>query len=172
MIKPIVLTAASLLLAVMAGCTSTPTQKPADANEIIEPGRIGPFAIGMTAQQLKAAGLVEEPPPNDCPTLRPVAKFKGIGLQFNNSEATKPLTGVLLKGPGFHTSEGVHVGDSISRLKNAYGSQLDRRTGIYNETVYVLEDRTMAIGFAVEDDAISAIEVFAAGGDLPVWDGC
>lgn len=181
--KPFVLAAAILLLCVMAGCASTPSQKPAaptspaatksaDGSDIIEPGRIGPFAVGMTAKQLKAAGLVEEPPPNDCPTLRPVAKFTDIGLQFNNSEVTKPLTGVLLKGPDFRTSEGIQVGDSTSRLKNAYGSRLDKRTGEYDETVYVLEDRKMAMGFAVEGDKISAIEVFAAGVSLPVWDGC
>ena len=125
----------------------------------------------MTSDELLAAGLVEEPPSGECPTLRPVAKFKDVGLQFNHSNAAKPLTAVLLKGRELRTPEGIRVGDSISKLKATYGSQLQERTGLYDETVYVLEDGKMAMGFGAEDDRVSGIEVFAAG-DLPVWDGC
>ena len=126
----------------------------------------------MTSAELLAAGLVEEPKgEGECPTLYPVAKFKDFGLQFNHSKADKPLTAVVFEGRGLHTAEGVQVGDSISKLKATYGSQLQKQTGEYNETVYVLEDGKMAIGFGAENDKVSAIEVFAAG-ELPVWDGC
>jgi len=181
--KPLVLAATSLLVALLSGCGSASNPEPAppakpsatrsaDAGAtIIKPGQLGPFAVGTTSQELLAAGLVEEPPEGECPTLRPVAEFKDLGLQFDHSKADKPLTGVLLKGRGLSTAEGIQVGDSISKLKTTYGSELDAQTGEYGETVYVLNDGKMAMGFSAEDDKIFAIEVFAAG-DLPVWDGC
>ena len=181
--KPFVLAATCLLVVVISGCGSTSSPEPATSDKptaaraadpdaaTITPGKLGPFAVGMTSDELLAAGLVEQPPKGDCPTLRPVAKFKDIGLQFNHSKADKPLTAVLLKGRGLSTAEGIQVGDSISKLKTTYGSQLQEQTGEYDETVYVLEDGKMAMGFGAEDDKVFGIEVFAAG-ELPVWDGC
>jgi len=181
--KQFVLAATCLLFGVISGCGSTSgpnssssvepsATRAADSDAAtIRPGKLGPFAVGMTSQELLTAGLVEEPPSGDCPTLRPVAKFKDIGLQFDHSKADKPLTGVLLKGRGLSTAEGIQVGDSISKLEATYGSQLQERTGEYDETVYVLEHGKMAIGVGAEGSRIFGIEVFAAG-DLPVWDGC
>jgi hypothetical protein len=183
--KPVIMVAASLLMAAAAACgpkpgptatsnTSAPpsTTQPAEAGAIvIEPGKVGPFVVGTPAKQLLASGLVEEPPKDDCPTLLPVGKFKEMGLAFNHDRPEQPLMGVLIKASGPRTAEGIQIGDTTAHLQATYGSKLAKKTGMYGETTYVLTERKQAIGFTVSDDKITAIDVFAAG-DEPGWDGC
>lgn len=181
--KHVIVAAICVLVGATAACgpksesaTSPVTPKPSTTSNapdaggfIIEPGRIGPYKVGMTSKQLLDAGLAQKPGKNECPTLQAVGK--DIGLQFDYDKADKPLTAVLLKSAGPHTPEGIQVGDTVDHLQATVGGKLVKQTGMYGEIIYVLTDGTKAIGFAATDRKIDAIEVFE-GSDVPAWDGC
>ena len=148
---------------------------PSEATLVLAPGKAGPFTIGMTSEQALEQDLVRESSDDPCPRLAPVDKYRGLSLQFADTDAGDVLLGVLIKDEGPKTAEGIGVGDSIAKLKATYGGQLKATTGEYGETSHVLTDGNKAIGFTEGDgdDAgtIFAIDVFQA--DSPVlWDGC
>lgn len=177
--KPVVFVGVAALIALAAACgpqsDSTAPPKPSatlttgSGTLLIEPGRVGPFTVGTSSKNLLDAGLAEKPPAGGCPTLQAVGKFKGIGLAFNHD--TDELMGVLVKGRGARTSEGIRVGDSTGRLTATYGSKLKKTTGTYGETNYILTDGDRGMGFGAVGGKIAGIDVFATG-DEPVWDGC
>lgn len=154
--------------------TTEPASDPASSGLLLEPGKAGPFTVGMTSEQALKDGLVREPGDSEC-GLTPVGSYRGFSVQFADSEAGDVLFGVLVKSTDAKTAEGIGVGDSIEQLKDTYGAKLKTTTGQYGETSYVLTEGNKAIGFTAGDgdDAgkIFAIDVFQA--DNPViWDGC
>lgn len=154
--------------------TTEPASDPASSGLLLEPGKAGPFTVGMTSEQALKDGLVREPGDSEC-GLTPVGSYRGFSVQFADSEAGDVLFGVLVKSTDANTAEGIGVGDSIEQLKDTYGAKLKTTTGQYGETSYVLTEGNKAIGFTAGDgdDAgkIFAIDVFQA--DNPViWDGC
>ena len=148
---------------------------PSEATIVLAPGKAGPFTVGMTSEDALQQGLVRESADDPCPRLAPVGKHRGLSLQFADTDGGNALLGVLVKGEGPRTAEGVGVGDSIKKLKETYGSKLKATTGEYGETSHVLTDGDKAIGFTEgEGDQagkIFAIDVFQAGNPV-VWDGC
>ena len=167
------------------GATAAASDAPAnDATEpapdgsgaavVLAPGKAGPFTIGMTSDQALKQGLVREPGDTEC-GLTPVGSYRGLSVQFADTDTGDVLFGVLVKSSGAKTAEGIGVGDSIEELKETYGEQLEQTTGEFGETRYVLTEGNKAIGFTEGDgeDAgkIFAIDVYQA--DSPViWDGC
>ena len=154
--------------------TAVPTSDSASSRILLAPGKAGPFTVGMTSEQTLKDGLVREPSDSEC-GLTPVGSYRGFSVQFADTDAGDVLSGVLVKGEGPQTAEGIGVGDSIAQLKEAYGAKLKATTGEYGETSYVLTDGDKAIGFTAGDGddsgKIFAIDVFQA--DNPViWDGC
>jgi len=154
--------------------SAEPTPSPATSGLLLAPGKAGPFTIGMTSEQARKDGLVREPGDSEC-GLTPVGSYRGFSVQFADSETGDVLFGVLVKNPEAKTAEGIGVGDSIARLKEAYGAKLKATTGQYGETSYVMTEGNKAIGFTEGDGdeagKIFAIDVFQT--DNPViWDGC
>lgn len=157
-----------------AGGATEPSPAASAATILLAPGKAGPFTIGMTSDEALEQGLVREPGDSEC-GLTPVGSYRGLSVQFADTDSGDVLFGVLVKSTGPKTAEGIGVGDSIAKLKETYSGQLKATTGEYGETSHVLTDGNKAIGFTEGqgDDAgkIFAIDVFQA--DSPVlWDGC
>lgn len=154
--------------------TAAPTADVPSSSLLLAPGKAGPFTIGMSSEQALKDGLVREPGDSEC-GLTPVGSYRDFSVQFADADGGDVLFGVLVKSKAAKTAEGIGVGDSISRLKDTYGSKLKSTTGEYGETKYVLAEGDKAIGFTEGegDDAgtIFAIDVFRADSP-PIWDGC
>lgn len=156
---------------------SEPTM-PADLESVvIEPGKVGPFVVGMPASEALAKGFVREPnedPP--CPAFAATKPMQDVAVVFSASEPKPKLLGVLVKVEGPRTSEGIGVGTSIADLKATYGDELRPEEGDFGEKVWRIYEGDRAMGFSSNagtksNAKIDAIEVFAKG-DPVIWDGC
>jgi hypothetical protein len=183
---------AVLLLTGACGGSETPRDEPtkeasASATEpaaptslgslVIEPGKVGPFVVGMPASEALDKGIVRQPsedPP--CPAFAATEPLQDLAVVFSASEPKPELLGVLVKVTGPKTSDGIGVGDTIADLKAAYGDQLKPEEGDYGESVFRIYEGDRAMGFSSSEGTkpsmkIDAIEVFAKS-DPVIWDGC
>lgn len=144
---------------------------------VIEPGKVGPYVVGMSSNEALDQGLVREPAEGaPCPALEATEPFQDVAVVFNESEPQPKLLGVLVKVKGPKTAERIGVGSSIADLKAAYGDQLRLEDGDFGEKVLRIYDGDNAMGFTSFSGTrprmrIDAIEVFAKS-DPVTWDGC
>lgn len=156
---------------------SEPTEPASLDTTVIEPGKVGPFVVGMAASEALEKGLVRQPSEEDpCPAFAATEPFQDVAVVFSASEPKPELLGVLVKVKGPKTAEGIAVGSSIADAKTAYGDQLREEEGDYGDTVLRLYDGDRAMGFSSSAGMgpkakIDAIEVFAKSEPV-VWDGC
>jgi hypothetical protein len=156
---------------------SEPTEPSDLGSVVIEPGKVGPFVVGMPASEALDKGLVRQPtddPP--CPAFEATEPLQDVAVVFSSSEPKPKLLGVLVKVTGPKTPEGIGVGDSIADLKAAYGDQLRLEEGDFGEKVFRIYEGDRAMGFTSSEGTkprmkIDAIEVFAKS-DPVIWDGC
>lgn len=187
------LAVAVLLLIAACGGSGTPQDEPtkrataspsqptetADTLEeaVIEPGKVGPYVVGMSSGEALDQGLIREPAEGaPCPAREATEPFQDVAVVFNESDPRPTLLGVLVKVKGPETAEGIGVGSSIADLKAAYGDQLRLEDGDYGEKVFRIYERDLAMGFTSSRGTkprmkIDAIEVFAKS-DPVIWDGC
>jgi hypothetical protein len=157
---------------------SEPTKAANDLeSQVIEPGKVGPFVVGLSASEALDQGLIREAKTAPCPGFEATEPLQDVYVLFSGASEPKPkLLGVLVKVEGPKTRDGIGVGSSIADLKSAYGDELSLEEGDYGEKVFRLYEGDRAMGFSSAEGTkpsmkIDAIEVFAKS-DPVIWDGC
>lgn len=111
-----------LAILVLAGAScSTETQRPA-TTWIATPDGIGAIRVGMTADELRSAvgDISGANVTADCSYVRPSSAPPGVSVMLARGQVAR----VDVDSAGVRTDAGVAVGDSASRISDAYAARV------------------------------------------------
>ena len=111
----------AILVLIAASC-STDTPRPASAAWIATPNGIGAIRVGMTTDELRTA-VGDFPGANvtaDCSYVRPSSAPPGVSVMLARGQVAR----VDVDSAGVRTDAGVAVGDSASRVSDAYAARM------------------------------------------------
>ena len=157
---------------------------------VIEPGRLGPIAIGVDGGEAKLAGFATDSGTKSCghrwvPTE--TLTTNGVYLEFRDGKSVDDLDFILVlapdaesevgaiedpAGPDMRTKEGVGIGTAFSKVRAIYGEDLRRGTYTGEGGDWVGYTAfgpdggaiTFDAGSTLQEESSSVVRIFVSGG--------
>lgn len=150
---------AAALVAAPTGSASPPRAG------LVVPGRtLGGLSLGSTPAQVRAAWGLQFGVCRDCSRRTWYFNYRhfheeGAGVSFRRGRAVALFT--LWKPPGWHTNQGLRVGDPAIRISGLYGPLLRTNCGSY--AAYTLRRGETTTAFYVVDEEVWGFGLLARG---------
>ena len=111
----------AMLITLAASCT-TETRRPASTAWVVTPDGIGAIRVGMTADELRAAvgDIPGANPTAECSYVRPSGAPAGVSVMLARGQVAR----VDVDSAGVRSDAGVAVGDSASKVADAYAARM------------------------------------------------
>lgn len=147
----------------------------------VAPGRIGPVEAGMTLDEAKATGVLEETKPDpDAPCPPPSLQWKAPNTDKLDLQDHDGKIAVLGTGePGFNTAEGVGVGSTLSEIEAAYPGSKVKESPASGSLVYLQDgNRWLAVALNEQPEdlkpssKVNYLEVAVDEKPIAYPDGC
>jgi hypothetical protein len=111
-----------------------------------------------------------EPAEPSCDYLYPASGHDGISLMVQEGR----ITSIDVAKPGIETRSGIRVGDTTSRLKQVFGSQLEIEPHHYDDQgfyYFVWEpDKKHGVKFEIANDRV--VDILAGDQTIRLVEGC
>jgi hypothetical protein len=110
------------MLVIAAANCSTETRRPGATTWVLTPDGIGAIRVGMTVDELRRAvgDIPGASPAADCSYVRPPGAPPGVSVMLARGQVAR----IDVDSGGVESDAGVAVGDSASKVANAYASRL------------------------------------------------
>ena len=129
---------------------------------MLAPYALGSLVVGMSGPEAEATGLVTWEEPQGIP---PYWLHRSGQDVFVGGNWEAGITGFLVKGPGFHTPEGISPNRStVTDLRRAFGGRLDRQTTAEGLDYYRVRSGDFGYYFEPDHYGDSGLVVSMIGG--------